>query len=136
MNKFFCTGRLTKDPDVRWTAGSPSTCVAKFGIAVDRKVKKEGAVQVDFLNCTAWGKLAEHMEKYWFKGMKAVIEGRLEVSQWQDKTGQKRTDYQIVVEQIEFGEKKDPDRQPAETTTAAQDFASIPDGDEGIPFTF
>lgn len=107
MNKLQMSGRLTRDPEVRYTAGSTPTALAKFGIAVDRKVRSENAPQVDFFNCVAWGKTAEHMEKYWRKGMKAMIGGRLENNIWTDKTGQKHTDAQIVVEEIEFCEKKE-----------------------------
>lgn len=129
MNKVILIGRLTRDPEVRWTTATPALCVAKFGIAVDRRVKSENEPQADFLNCTAFGKTAEHVEKYWKKGMKAAIEGRLQVSQYTDKAGQKRTDYQVVVEQIEFCEKKE------QIGTRPADF--VPgDPDEGLPFTF
>lgn len=103
MNKWIGTGRLTRDPEIRYTTGENKTAVASFSIAVDRRGKQES----DFFNCTAWGKTAEHMEKYWRKGMKAAIVGRLEAENWTGKDGQKRTSVKIVAEEIEFCEKKE-----------------------------
>lgn len=103
MNRLFMTGRLTKDPEVRYTAGENNTAVANFGIAVDRRGTKD---VTDFFNCAAFGKTAEHIGKYWKKGMKAAISGRLETDNWTGKDGVKRTNTKIVVEDIEFCEKK------------------------------
>ena len=137
MNQAVMSGRLTRDPEVRWTTGQVPMAIAKFGLAVDRRTKSKEAVQVDFFNCVAFGRLAEHMGKYWFKGMKALMVGRLENSTWTDKAGNKRVDAQVVLESIEFCEKKDPDRHPAESTAPVSEdgFQQLPD-DEGIPFTF
>ena len=100
MNKVIMTGRLTKDPEMRYTADQKA--IAGFSIAVDRRDKK-----TDFFACTAFGKTAEHMEKYWKKGMKAAIVGRLENDDWTTKDGQKRTTTKILVDEIEFCEKKE-----------------------------
>ena len=107
MNKWTGTGRLTKDPVIRYTTGENKTAVASFSIAVDRRIKREGGPDADFFDCTAWGKTAEFMEKYWKKGMKAAISGRLENESWTDKEGNKRISTKIIVDEIEFCEKKE-----------------------------
>ena len=136
MNLVIMSGRLTRDPEVRWTTSSTPTSIAKFGLAVDRKYKSAETVQADFFNVTAFGKLAEHLEKYWYKGMKAMCVGRIENSSWTDKAGNKRVDTQIILESIEFCEKKDKD--PATKPSDQEGFQQIPESDEdmGIPFTF
>ena len=107
MNKIIITGRLSKDPVIRYTTGENKTAVASFSIAVDRRIKREGGPDADFFDCTAWGKTAEFMEKYWKKGMKAAISGRLENESWTDKEGNKRISTKIIVDEIEFCEKKE-----------------------------
>ena len=107
MNKWTGTGRLTKDPVSRYMTGENKTAVASFSIAVDRRIKREGGPDADFFDCTAWGKTAEFMEKYWKKGMKAAISGRLENESWTDKEGNKRISTKIIVDEIEFCEKKE-----------------------------
>lgn len=132
MNKVIMCGRLTKDPEIRYTTGEKSTAVAKWSIAVDRRFKKEGSQDADFFECTAFGKTAEFMEKYFHKGMKALLEGRLQNDHYKDRDGKTQYSEQIVVDQVEFVEKKE--QQAA--APAANDFAAIPDDDEGIPFNF
>lgn len=131
MNRVAMIGRLVKDPEVRYTTGEKSTAVAKWSIAVDRRFKKEGGQEADFFDCTAFGKTAEHLEKYWHKGMKMALVGRLEQSVWKDKDGKNRSSVGITVEEVEFCEKK------GETQEApkAQDFAPVQE-DEGLPFVF
>ena len=107
MNKIIITGRLSKDPVIRYTTGENKTAVASFSIAVDRRIKREGGPDADFFDCTAWGKTAEFMEKYWKKGMKAAISGRIENESWTDKEGNKRISTKIIVDEIEFCEKKE-----------------------------
>lgn len=107
LNKVILIGRLSKDPVIRYTAGENKTAVASFSIAVDRRIKREGGPDADFFDCTAWGKTAEFMEKYWKKGMKAAISGRLENENWTDKEGNKRISTKIIVDEIEFCEKKE-----------------------------
>lgn len=135
MNKVLMIGRLTRDPEIRWTSGSPSTAVASFSIAVDRRFKKDGGTEADFFECSAWGKLAEHMEKYWNKGMKAAICGRLENNNWTDRDGNRRTSTRIVVEEIDFCEKKE-DRDRTPDPAKPGEFMDLPDGDEELPFNF
>ena len=121
MNKVFLIGRLTRDPELRY---SSDLAVARTAIAVDKW--KDGA---DFFNVVAFSKTAEHMEKYWKKGMKAAIVGRLENNTFKAKDGTQKTETRIVIEDIEFceskGEKKESPKEWAE-----------PDEGETLPFNF
>lgn len=130
MNNWTGIGRLTKDPEIRYTQNK--TAVASFTLAVDRRIKREGSPDADFFPCTAWGKTAEHMEKYWKKGMKAAITGRIENESWQDKDGGKHTTTKVIVETIEFCEKK-AESAPAQS---GSEFLEIPADDEDLPFKF
>ena len=132
MNKVVMMGRLTKDPEIRFTTGENSTAVAKWSIAVDRRFSKGGDRQADFFDCTAFGKTAEHLEKYWKKGMKMLLIGRLEQSQWRDKEGKPRSSVGITVEEVEFCERKDA---AAQEEPKATDFVPAAE-DEGLPFKF
>ena len=125
MNRWIGSGRLTKDPEIRYT--QQQTAIATFAVAVDRW--KEGT---DFFTCKAFGKTAEHIDKYWHKGMKALITGRLQQDVWTDKNGDKKQAVVILVDEIEFCEKK------GETqTTEATEWAPVPAGnDEELPFKF
>ena len=128
MNKWTGTGRFTKDPEIRYT--QTQKAVASFSIAVERRVKAEGGPAADFFDCTAWGKTAEFIGKYWKKGMKAAVTGRLENELWTNKEGVKRTSTKIIVEEIEFCEKK---QESAEEPQGG--FAEVSD-DEELPFKF
>lgn len=130
MNKVVLMGRLTNDPEVRY---GQKTSVARFTIAVDRKIKTEGGPKTDFFYCSSFGKTAEFIEKYWKKGMKALITGRIE-NQSYEKDGQKRTSTNIMVEDIEFTEKK-ADNQTENNQPSG--WATVPEGkDDELPFTF
>ena len=131
MNKVTIIGRLVKDPEIRYTTGEKSTAVAKWSIAVDRRFKKEGGQEADFFDCTAFGKTAEILEKYWHKGMKMALVGRLEQSVWKDKDGKNRSSVGITVEEVEFCEKKG----ESAPEPQAQDFTPVQE-DEGLPFVF
>ena len=128
MNKWTGTARLTKDPEIRYTTGENKMAVARFGIAVDRRGKKD---ETDFFDCTAFGKVAEHMEKYWKKGMKAAISGRLQQDTWTAKDGTKRSSVGIIVDEIEFCEKKQ--EQAPEKKEEWEPTDSI---EEELPFKF
>ena len=106
MNKVVMVGNLTKDPEVRYSAGSQPVAIVSFSIAVSRRVKREGAPDADFFNCTAFGKTGEVVGKYFRKGVRIGISGRIENESWTDKEGQKRSGTKIMVEEIEFCEKK------------------------------
>lgn len=103
MNTWNGTGRLTKDPVIT-TSGE--TTVARFTIACNRRFKRQGQDNADFISCVAFGKVAEWIEKYIFKGMKVEIVGRIQTGNYTNKDGQKVYTTDIVVETIDFGESK------------------------------
>lgn len=140
MNKVILTGRFTRDPEIKCTNDGAS--IARFSIAVNRRFVKEGSDQkADFLNCIAFGKSAEFIEKYFSKGMKADLSGRIQTGSYANRDGQKVYTTDIVVEEIEFGESKgsSQSQQKPETPHPEADpdgFMSIPDSvaDDVLPF--
>ncbi|MBR1736799.1 MAG: single-stranded DNA-binding protein [Firmicutes bacterium] len=108
MNKVILMGRLTRDPEVRYTqnANGESLAITRFGIAVNKRFKREGEPDADFINCVAFGKTGEFTGKYFKKGMMISVVGRLSVNNWTDKEGQKRTTTEVVVEEQFFAESK------------------------------
>lgn len=141
MNKVILMGRLTRDPETRYTNGqNGSTAVARYTLAVDRRIKTEGQQDADFINCVAFGKAGEFTEKYFRKGMKVLVTGRIQTGSYTNRDGQKVYTTDIVVEEQEFAESKrrstDIDARDQSALQAAGDgFMSIPDGiDEDLPF--
>ena len=106
MNKVVLIGRLTKDPDIRYSQGENSMCVARYNLAVNRRYAKEGEQQADFISCVAFGKNAEFAEKYLKKGTKIAITGRIQTGSYTNKDGQKVYTTDVVVEEHEFAESK------------------------------
>lgn len=137
MNKVIMIGRLTKDADIRYLQNENSTCVAKFNLAVDRKIKRNGEPTADFLNCVAFGKVGELIEKYVGKGSKIGIVGRLQTGSYTNKDGVKIYTTDIMVEEIDFLDSKkasDGDIVPSHSINQ-DDFLKIPDGlEEELPF--
>lgn len=131
MNKVIQMGRLTHDPEVRYLQGVSQTAVARFFMAVPRKFKREGEPDCDFFNCTAFGKQAEFVERYLFKGTKVVIVGRLQNNNYTNKDGQQVYGVQIMVEEIEFAESKNAGQQSNDGRS--QPMASADDGFMNIP---
>lgn len=131
-------GRLTKDPDVRYSQGEKATAVARYALAVDRKFKRDGEASVDFINCIAFGKNGEFAEKYLRKGTKIVVVGRIQTGSYTNKEGQKVYTTDVVVEEHEFAESKKSAGEslpPATSHTDKDGFMNIPDGiDEELPF--
>lgn len=139
MNKVELTGRLTKDPEVRYSNGANgSTAVARYTLAVDRKFKQEGQPTADFINCIAFGKLGEFAEKYLHKGVKIAVVGRIQTGSYKNKDGKTVYTTDIVVEEQEFCESKSSQQsQNNDRPKPSQDnsWMSIPDGvDDGLPF--
>ena len=145
MNKVILMGRLTRDPEVRY---SNDLAVATFSIAVDRRFKREGQPEADFFDCTAFRKTAEFIEKYLHKGTKVVLDGELQNDNYTNKEGQKVYRTRIMVNQIEFAESKaasqsgaaqipSGDPGPSAPVSGSGDgFMSIPEGvDEELPFS-
>lgn len=99
-------GRLTRDPEVRYTQGDNASAVARFSLAIDRRFKKDGEQTADFISCVAFGKTGEFIEKYGRQGTKFVVEGRIQTGSYTNKDGQKVYTTDVVVEQVEFAESK------------------------------
>lgn len=127
MNKVFLIGRLTKNPDVR-TSGE--TVIARYTLAVDRRIAK-GEKATDFISCVAFTRKAEFAEKYLHKGSKIAITGRIQTGSYTNREGHKIYTTDVVVEDQEFVEKKQPEPQNDEPQN--NDFEDIPD-DEELPF--
>ena len=137
MNKVIEIGRLTKDPEIRYSQGASSTCVARYTLAVDRKFKQEGQPNADFINCIAFGKLGEFAEKYLNKGVKIAVVGRIQTGNYTNKDGQKVYTTDVVVEEQEFCESKSQSNsQPQPTPSNDNSWMSIPDNldDSSLPF--
>lgn len=124
MNKSTITGRLTADPEIRYTNGNPSTCIARFRLAVDRRFKRDGDPDADFINVVAFGKLGEHAEKYYHKGMKVGVSGRIQTGSYDRKDGYKVYTFDIVAEELEFEERRD-------TNAGGQNNGFAPDNQQG-----
>ena len=148
MNKVMLVGRLTKDPNVRYSQGDNPTAVARFTLAVDRRFKRDGDEQTaDFIGCVAFGKQAEFVEKYAHKGTKFNLAGRIQTGHFTNKDNQTVYTTDVVVEELDFAESKNAAAStstPASASTPAKDadpasadagFMNVPDGiDEDLPF--
>ncbi len=107
MNKVVLIGRLTRNPDVRYSQGTNPMAVARYTLAVDRRYKKEGDAQTaDFISCVAFGKAAEFAEKYLKQGIKIAITGRIQTGSYTNKDGNKVYTTDVVIEEQEFAESK------------------------------
>lgn len=106
MNKWVGMGRLTRDPNVRYSQGENATCITRYTIAVDRRYKRDGEQTADFISCIAFGRAGEFAEKYFHKGIKIVVEGRIQTGSYTNKDGQKVYTTDVVVENQEFAESK------------------------------
>lgn len=129
MNKVILMGRLTRDPEA---FKSGDTAISKFAVAVDRRFKKDGSQEADFPNCVCFGKTADFVQKYFKKGMKICLEGRLQTGSYTNKDGIKVYTTDVVVDNVEFAEsKKAESSAPSET----EEFMTIPEGlEEDLPF--
>lgn len=151
MNKVILMGRLTRDPDVRYSAGENSTAVARYTLAVDRRFHRDGDATADFIGCVAFGRQAESAEKYLRQGTKIAITGRIQTGSYTNREGQKVYTTDVVVEEQEFAESKNAggnnggysapqhnNPAPSANTSdlgSADGFMNIPDGiDEELPF--
>lgn len=131
MNKVIIMGRLVRDPDVRYTQGQESLCVARYTLAVDRRQKKDSEPAADFINCVAFGKAGEFAEKYLKKGTKLIVSGRIQTGSYTNKDNQKVYTTDVVAEEQEFAESKRTD-----STEETSDFTNIPEGiEDDLPFS-
>lgn len=106
MNKVILMGRLTRDPEVRYTQGAEPLAIARYSLAVNKRFKKEGQPDADFINIVAFGREGEFAEKYFKKGQMVSVVGRLQTGSYTDKDGVKRLTTDIVVEEQHFAESK------------------------------
>ena len=139
-------GRLTRDPDIRYSQGENAMAIARYTLAVDRRGRKDGSSDqtADFISCVSFGKIAEFAERYLRQGTKIVAEGRIQTGSYTNKDGQKVYTTDVVVENCEFAESKNSasdagnysSSRPEPTSAAGDGFMNIPDGveDEGLPF--
>jgi len=155
MNKVILMGRLTRDPDVRYSQGENATAVARYTLAVDRRFRRDGEASADFIGCVAFGRNAEFAEKYLRQGTKIAITGRIQTGSYTNRDGQKVYTTDVVVEEQEFAESKNSSDNsnaggfgggfqqsnpfqaaPAPSAAAGDGFMNIPDGiDEELPFS-
>ena len=137
MNKTVLMGRLTADPQVRYSQGDSATAVARYTLAVNRKFKKDGEPTADFIPCVVFGKSAEFTEKYFRKGMQVAISGRIQTGSYTNKDGNKIYTTDVVVEEQEFAESKvaSQNNGSGSTPVSSDGFLDIPDGvDTQLPF--
>lgn len=146
MNKVILMGRLTRDPDIRYSQGENAMAIARYTLAVDRRVRRDGNSEqtADFISCVAFARQAEFAERYLHQGTKLVVEGRIQTGSYTNKDGQKVYTTEVVVENCEFAESKASageggsytSSRPEPVNAAGDGFMNIPDGveDEGLPF--
>ena len=146
MNRVILMGRLTRDAEIRYSQGESSTAIARFSLAVDRRFRKEGDEQTaDFINCVAFGRTAEFLERFGRKGTKFVLEGRIQTGSYTNKDGQRVYTTDVVAENVEFAESKNNSSAgndfggapsaPSPSGAAGDGFMNIPEGiDEELPF--
>ena len=146
MNKVVLMGRLTRDPEVRYSQGDNPLAIARFTLAVDRRFRRDGEQTADFINCVVFGRSAEFTEKYFHQGTKVVVSGRIQTGSYTNRDGVKVYTTEVVVEEQEFAESKAASESnggyrapaaaaPAPSVDAGDGFMNIPDGiDEELPF--
>ena len=106
MNKVILMGRLAREPEVRYSQGTEPLAIARYTLAVNRRFKRQGEPEADFINCVAFGKTGEFAEKYFKKGQMVSVVGRLQVRSWDDNEGKKRWSTDVIVEEQYFAEGK------------------------------
>ena len=153
MNKVILMGRLTRDPEVRYSTGDHSSAIARYTLAVDRRFRRDGEPSADFINCVAFGKAGEFAERYFRQGLRVVVCGRLQTGSYTNRDGQKVYTTDVIIEEQEFAESKgsSSNSAPAASSYAntgmqsapmptpsdfgGDGFMNIPDGiDEELPF--
>lgn len=141
MNKVILMGRLTRDPEVRYSQGENALAIARYTLAVDRRFKKDNEQTTDFIPCIVFGKSAEFVEKYFRQGTKVTVCGRIQTGSYTNKDGVKVYTTDVVVEEQEFAESKANSQQNQQSNNtgpvsdSGDGFTNIPDGvDEELPF--
>ena len=127
MNKVILMGRLTRDPEVRYTQNTNLT-VANFSIAVNRRFKREGDTETaDFFNVVAWNKTGEFVGKYFKKGQQVIVSGRLQNRNWTDQQGVKHYATDVIAEEVEFSDSK----KKSDSENFNNTFGNVPESAEG-----
>lgn len=147
MNKVILMGRLTRDPEVRYSQGDNNLAIARYTLAVDRRFQKNSDQTADFISCVAFGKSAEFAEKYLKQGIKIAVTGRIQTGSYTNKDGVKVYTTEVVVEDQEFAESKNASQSgggvthsaatphPTPSAASGEGFMDIPDGiDDELPF--
>lgn len=153
MNRVILMGRLTRDPEVRYSQGERSMAIARYTLAVDRRGRRNqdsssDQQTADFINCVAFDRAAEFAEKYFRQGMRVLVSGRIQTGSYVNKEGQKVYTTEVILDDQEFADSKGaasemggyaqaaPSQRPAPTSAIGDGFMNIPDGveDEGLPF--
>lgn len=138
MNKVQLVGRLTRDPEIRYSQGENATATARFSVAVSRRFKNaEGNYDADFINCVAFGKTAEFLEKYFKKGMAIGLTGHIQTGSYTNKDGQKVYTTDVIVEETEFVESKNASgntTKDTDTYSAPTSSVVVDDDDDSFPF--
>ena len=142
MNKVVLMGRLTRDPEVRYSSGENALAIARYTLAVDRRFQRDGEASTDFISCVSFGRTAEFTEKYFRKGLKIAVTGRIQTGSYTNREGQKVYTTEVVVEEQEFAESKSSGsgssqpRAPQPSPADPDGFMNIPDGiEEELPFS-
>lgn len=136
MSKVILMGRLTREPEVRYSNGAEPLAVARYTLAINRRMKKNGEQEADFIPCVAFGKSGEFAEKYFRKGQLVAVTGRLQVRSW-DKDGERRYATEVIIEEQHFAESKNSQPAAAEQSKPAADgFYPIDESieDDDLPF--
>ncbi len=142
MNKVVLVGRLTKNPEVRYSQGENSMAVARYTLAVNRRFRRENEPEADFIRCVVFGRSAEFAEKYFFQGMRVSVSGRIQTGSYTNGDGVRVYTTDIVVEEQEFAESRAEQdgrgavrNHPAASQGSGDGFMNVPDGfDEELPF--
>lgn len=138
MNKVILMGNLTRDPEIRYTQGEKTMAIARFSLAINRRFSRDGETNVDFFNCTAFGKQAEFVEKYFRQGSRMLLVGRIQNDNYTNKNGDKVYSVQIMADEIEFAERKQAggnNNSEPEQKQDDDDFMEIPENIESeLPF--
>lgn len=153
MNKVILMGRLTRDPEVRYSQGEKATAIARYSLAVNRIFKRDGEPDADFINCVVFGRSAEFAERYFKQGIRIVVSGRISTGSYVNKDGVKVYTTEVIVEEQEFAESKAASEnsggynnnyggnsyqapKPEPSAAVGDGFMNIPDGiDEELPFS-
>ena len=136
MNKVIIMGRLARDPEVHYTQGNEPTAIARYTLAVDRRVKREGEQSADFIGVVAFGRAAEFAEKYCHKGTKLLVTGRIQTGSYTNRDGNKVYTTDVIAEEQEFCEsKKSTEEEQPKPETDKDGFMNVPEGiEEDLPF--